>query len=99
MQNEFHTHNYVGKTSFNVEHSHNYSGLTSNNPDQPGHIHYMEGVTTLNDGHTHSYQITTGPAIYVKGGHYHYYNGNSSIAFIPTTHAHNITGYTSIYMG
>lgn len=99
MVNELHAHNFIGKTSFNVEHSHNYSGTTNDAADQIGHIHYMEGVTTSNDGHTHSYRLPTGPAIYVKGGHYHYYKGNSEIAMIPTTHSHTLNGYTSIYMG
>ena len=99
MDIELHTHNYIGKTSFNIEHSHNYMGITSSNPNQEGHIHYVEGITTLSDGHIHNYKLQTSPAINVKGGHYHYYNGTSSIAFVPSTHTHSLVGYTSIYTG
>ncbi|HOV27927.1 MAG TPA: hypothetical protein PK566_16410 [Pseudobacteroides sp.] len=41
----------------------------------------------------------TGPAIYVNGGHYHYYRGNTSAAIIPNRHIHLLGGYTSIYRG
>lgn len=59
----------------------------------------MVGTTTSNDGHVHNYKIPTSPAIYVQGGHYHYYRGETSLANIPDTHAHSFNGYTSIYMG
>jgi hypothetical protein len=94
MPLELHSHNYGGRTSFNDGHIHEYMGQTSVNPDYRNHIHYMEGETSFNDGHEHYYAISTGPAIYVDGGHYHNYFGYTRVA---DRHIHRFGGRTSIY--
>lgn len=97
MPIEMHTHSYGGMTTFNSGHVHGYFGETSPNPNTLGHIHFINGITTRNDGHIHILRIPTGPAVYIDGGHYHFYRGGTSVAFRPNRHFHFAAGNTSFY--
>ncbi|WP_084331129.1 YmaF family protein [Ruminiclostridium cellobioparum] len=54
----------------------------------------MEGVTSYNNGHIHYYTDYTGPAVYIDGGHYHNYMGETQVA---DRHTHRFSGRTSVY--
>ena len=94
MQNMLHSHYFIGTTSVVDDHQHQFSGVTSNDPDVIGHIHSIESDTSMNNGHTHHYRIKTGAAIYVAGGHYHYYQGETDVADV---HVHLINGFSSMH--
>jgi hypothetical protein len=93
MQNDMHTHQYQGISSFNSGHFHYYTGTTSPSPDTLGHVHILEGETVLSDNHVHHYKITSEPAIHSGKGHYHNYRGNTDIT---NSHLHMIAGSTSM---
>lgn len=76
----YHTHNYLGKTSFNDGHRHEYQGITSAASSGVPHIHYVVGYTDYADGHTHYYSMETSSDYHVQGGHTHYISGTTYIA-------------------
>lgn len=94
MQNEMHTHNFIGVTTLNDGHTHQYSGFTSSSANVPGHIHAMIGTTTVNDRHRHGYNQQTSQSISVMEGHTHNYQASTSFV---DGHDHNLSGNTSVY--
>lgn len=92
MSNELHTHSYHGVTSIADHHDHRFYGTTSKDPDIMGHSHFIEGHTLESGNHTHYYLMQTGPAIYMDGGHFHTYQGDTRMTHI---HIHRMHGYTS----
>jgi hypothetical protein len=90
-----HIHNFSGVTSYDVGHAHNYVGTTEPAPSGVPHTHGYYTVTSFTDGHTHVIRGRTGPAIEIPGGgHYHFFEGVTTVNGRPP-HTHKYSGTTT----
>jgi len=75
-----HVHEFSGITSIEDGHSHYYAGVTAPAATGIPHVHEYYTETAFNDGHTHLIRGTTGGVISLpSGGHYHYFEGFTTI--------------------
>jgi hypothetical protein len=90
-----HIHNMSGTTSYDAGHFHRYIGSTEPAPSGVPHTHGYYTVTTFNDGHDHVIRGRTGPAIELPGGgHFHFFEGTTSVNG-RTPHFHHYAGRTT----
>jgi hypothetical protein len=90
-----HSHPFSGVTSIDDGHRHAYHGITEAAPTGVPHTHRYYTVTSFEDGHTHVIRGTTGPSIPLpRGGHYHIFEGYTSINGTHHLHYHRYGGAT-----